>query len=108
MSGDPEFKAELLAQVHERRGDHYGPELREADALHAERLVGEELRRRGWTEADLTRRRKGDAEKVQIAWRLRRESTMTLKSIARRLNMGAWTHLSNRLVQMRRENEKCK
>ncbi len=106
--GDPEFKAELLAQVHERRGDHYGPELREADALHAERLVGEELRRRGWTEADLTRRRKGDAEKVQIAWRLRRESTMTLKWIARRLNVGAWTHLSNRLVQMRRENEKCK
>ena len=51
--GDKGFKAELLAQVRERRRDHYGPELREADAEHAERVLREELRRRGWTEADL-------------------------------------------------------
>jgi putative transposase len=29
--GDKAFKEELLAQMHERRGDHYGQELREAD-----------------------------------------------------------------------------
>ena len=56
--GDPQFKEELLAQMHERHKDHYGPELREADALHAEGLVARELRRLGWTEADLGRRRK--------------------------------------------------
>lgn len=99
--GDKEFKAELLAQMHGRRGDHYGPELREADTLHAERLVREELRRRGWTEAELGRRRKGDPQKVQIAWRLRRQSTMTLKWIAQRLKMGAWTHVSNCLRGVR-------
>jgi putative transposase len=106
--GDKAFKAELLAQMHEHRGDHYGPELREADEAHAEGLVRAELRQRGWTEADLERRRKGDPEKVAIAWRLRQESTMTLKWIARRLRMGAWTHVSNCLVQQRKEHEKCK
>jgi hypothetical protein len=29
--GHEAFKEELLAQMHERRGGHYGPELREAD-----------------------------------------------------------------------------
>ena len=106
--GDKEFKEELLAQMRERRGDHYGPELREADRLHAEGLVREELSRRGWEEAELERRRKGDPEKVAIAWRLRQQSTMTLKWIAQRLKMGAWTHVSNCLVQKRKEQEKCK
>ena len=106
--GDPEFKAELLAQMHERRGDHYGPELREADLVHAERLLAKELRRRDWTEADLTRRRKGDPQKVELAAVLRARTTMTLKWIARRLNMGAWTHVSNCLVQKRKNDEKGK
>jgi len=100
--GDKAFKEELLAQMHAHRGDHYGPELREADAVHAERLVEAELRRRGWTQAELSRRRKGDSEKVEMAWRLRQETTMTLKWIAQRLNMGAWTHVSNCLVQRRK------
>jgi REP element-mobilizing transposase RayT len=106
--GDPQFKEELLAQMHERHKDHYGPELREADALHAEGLVARELRRLGWREADLAQRRKGDPDKVRMAWRLRQESTMTLKWIAQRLQMGAWTSVSNRLVQMRKQDEKCK
>ncbi len=94
--------------MHERRGGHYGPELREADELHAERLVQEELRRRGWAEEELARRRKGDPQKVRIAWRLRRESTMTLKWIAHRVRMGSWTHVSNCLVLKRNEDEECK
>ncbi len=105
--GDKQFKEELLAQMHERRGDHYGPELREADALHGERVLREELRRRGWGEAELNRRRKGDPEKVEIAWQLRSRTTMTLKWIAQRLKMGAWTHVSNCLVQRRKQREKC-
>jgi hypothetical protein len=39
-------------------------------------------------EAELKTRRKGDKNKVQIAARLRRETTMTLKWIAQRLAMG--------------------
>jgi len=105
--GDPQLKQELLAQMREGRKDHYGPELREAEQAHAERVLAEELSRRGWAEAELSRRRKGDPEKVQIASRLRAHTTMTLKWIARRLNMGAWTYVSNCLVQKRRQDEKC-
>jgi REP element-mobilizing transposase RayT len=74
--GDEEFRTELLAQVREQRGDHYGEELRQADEAHAQGLVREELRQRGWTEQDLAERRKGDSEKLKIAWRLRQETTM--------------------------------
>ena len=107
--GDQEFKEELLAQVHERRGDHYGPELREADLIHAEGVLKEELSRRGLAEADLNLRRKGDPQKVEVASALRARTTMTLKWIAQRLNMGAWTYVSNCLVEKRKnEGRKCK
>jgi hypothetical protein len=46
--GSEEFRQELLAQVHERRGEHCGPELREADQAHAEGIAQRELGRRGW------------------------------------------------------------
>ena len=43
---------------------------------------------------DLARRPKGDARKVRIAERLRRETTMTLAWIGDRLYMGAPGHVS--------------
>ena len=105
--GEQEFKEELLAQMHQRRRDHYGPELREAELVHAERVLKEELARRRWTEAELGSRRKGDPEKVEIASQLRARTTMTLKWIAQRLKMAAWTHVSNCLVQKRKNDPKC-
>jgi len=51
-------------------------------------------------------RRKGDPEKVEIASQLRAGTTLTLKWIAQRLNMGAWTHLLNCLVPRRKRNLK--
>ena len=101
--GSEAFREELLAQMKENRKDHYGVELREADEVHAERLVVDELRRRRWKESELGERRKGDQEKIQIAERLRRETTMTLRWIAKRLNMGTWTHVSNCLVRKRKK-----
>jgi len=71
------------------------------------RRVARGLRRRGWMEAEPTLRRRVDPEEVKSAWRLRRETAMTLKWIAKRLKMGAWTHVSNCLVQKRKQNEKC-
>jgi hypothetical protein len=59
------------------------------------------LKRLGWAEDELARRRKGDAGKVRIAHRLRAETTMTLKWIAGTLHMGAWTHVSNLLSTTR-------
>jgi hypothetical protein len=103
--GDKAFKEELLAQMRQRRGDHYGPELREADLVHAEGILKDQLRQRDWTEAELSRRRKGDPDKVEMASQLREQTMMTLKWIAHRLKMGAWTHVSNCLVQKRKKEK---
>jgi hypothetical protein len=71
-------------------------------ALTTYTIVEEELARAGWTEEELRQRPKGDPIKVAAAARLRRETTMTLKWISQRLEMGAWTHLNRRLYEQRR------
>jgi hypothetical protein len=61
----------------------------------AERILAEELQRRGWDQSELQRRRKGDPEKLAIARRLRTETTMTLAWMAGKLSMGAPGALAN-------------
>ena len=98
--GNEPFRSELLAQMAERVGEnHYGAERRESGEAKAIRIIGEELEKMGWTEADLKGRQKGDSGKVRLARKLRSETTMTLKWIAERLCMGKWTHVSNLLSQ---------
>lgn len=58
-------------------------------------IIGEELRRLGWPEARLANGRKRDSDKLQIAVRLRKETTLSVKDIAARLHLG--TPASNRL-----------
>jgi hypothetical protein len=54
-------------------GEHHAGELRRESAeLRAERIIAEELRRQGWTEADLGQRRKSDPVKLALGARLRR------------------------------------
>ena len=104
--GDEGFRQELLLQIDGRMGEHhYGEERRESAEEKAQRLVAEGLRKARWTEADLWRRRKSDPVKIGLAAQLRRETTMTLKWIAERLQMGAWTHLNKRLYEHRKEGE---
>jgi len=101
--GDEGFRRELLQQIDGRMGEHhYGEERRESAEEKAQRLVAEGLRKARWKEADLRRRRKSDPVKIGLATRLRRETTMTLKWIAERLQMGAWTHLNKRLYEHRK------
>src|SRR5258705_157171 len=96
--GDEGFRRELLQQMDGRMGEHnYGEERRESSEEKAQRLVAEGLRKAHWTEAHLRRRRKSDPVKIGLAAQLRRETTMTLKWIPERLQMGAWTHLNKRL-----------
>jgi putative transposase len=100
--GGETFRKELLAQIAGRSGEsHYGEAVREAAEEKAQRVVAEELKRLKWRETDLAARRKGDPGKVRMARRLRAETTMTLKWIAERLKMGAWTHVTNRLYHLR-------
>jgi REP element-mobilizing transposase RayT len=96
--GSEGFRQDLLAAAAERVGaSHYGAERQESGEQKAARIVREELRRGGVKEEQLPAMRKGDKLKVSLARRLRRETTMTLKWIARRLHMGSWTYVSNLL-----------
>ncbi len=45
--------------------------------------------RRGWQEAGLFARRKNDAIKLEMAARLRRETTLSTKAIAARVPLGS-------------------
>jgi putative transposase len=98
--GDSAFKCELLEQMRRGFGSHHeGEERREAAAEHAERVVAEELKRLGWTDADLELRPKGDCGKVRLARRLRRETTMSRQWIASRLHMGSISMVAHCLRQ---------
>jgi REP element-mobilizing transposase RayT len=96
--GEEQMKKELLASVSEKVGQyHYGEAVHDSAEGKADRIVSEELQRRNWTEATLAERRKGDGEKVKMAMRLRRETTMTVAWIAKRLRMGTPSHLTHLL-----------
>ena len=96
--GDEGFRQELLAEVEVQRGpNHLGAERQESQVERAERLLQVELSRQRWTEEDLRTRLKTDALKLAIARKLRRESTITLRWIAQRLQMGSVNTLRNAL-----------
>ena len=96
--GGEEFRRELLEQVQKlARSRHRGEEVRQSAQSKAESIVQAELKRLRWEERELERRRKGDPQKVRIAARLRRESTMTLSWIAQRMQMGTSAHLAHLL-----------
>jgi REP element-mobilizing transposase RayT len=101
--GEKTFRQELLVQMTERLGaEHYGEERWETDVEKAERIVRAELKARRWQETDLTKRAKGDLDKVKIAGRLREETMVTVKWIAARLGLGTASYVNNRLYRWRK------
>ena len=87
--GEEQFRRELLEEMSGKFGVHHGGRERmESAEAKAQRIVAEEMARRGWSVADLEQRRKADAEKIRIARRLRAETTMSWGWIAERLGMG--------------------
>ena len=94
--GNGRLKEQLLERMGTAMGRHHGGhEKFETDMQKAERVVARELKKRGWTEEDLERRRKTDILKVEIAARLRAETVMTLDWIAQRLWMGCRHTVAN-------------
>jgi len=107
--GSEQFRKELLEAAAERVGpSHYGAERSEAGEQKAQRIVSEELARLGWGREELQQRRKGDPHKVKMARRLRQETTMSLKWIAKELRMGSWTYVSNLLSPGAVQTSECK
>ena len=71
----------------------------------AERIIAEELNRLHWQDSELAARRRHDPGKVQIAQRLRKETTLSVKQIAERLHFGTAKSASFRLLTtMKTEN----
>ena len=67
----------------------------------AERIVVEALRAAGWSQGRLETEQNGHPIKVELAKRLRRERTMSLRWIAERLCKGRWINVSNLLCATR-------
>jgi putative transposase len=104
--GAPEFKASLLEKMERKLGDHHSGELkRESVEAKAERIITAELKRRHWTECDLEQCAKSAPEKLALAARLRRETTLKLPWISARLHMGTWKSLNAKLHRWRKANE---
>jgi hypothetical protein len=62
-----------------------------------ERIFAQELKRHKWRAGELRERLKSDPAKLQVAMRLRRETTQTIRQIAQCLHMGTWKTLNNKL-----------
>jgi REP element-mobilizing transposase RayT len=104
--GSPEFKAKLLEAMAGKLGDHHSGELkRETAQAKAERIIGEELKKRHWTEGDLKQRAKSDPEKLALAARLRRETTLTMAQVAARLHLGSWKSFAAKLRRWKKTQE---
>ncbi len=104
--GTETFRQELLESVQTRATEsHHAQTRQETTEEKARRLLQEELDKLGWKGAELASRAKGDARKIRIAQRLRAETAVTLKWIAKELHMGTWTHVANRLQNAKDKNE---
>ena len=85
-----------------------GPRTRQAfrrlKAWRAGRILAEELGRLGWSESDLTTRRKSDPAKLAIGTRLKKQMTLTIKSIAAKVHLGTSKSANFRLHAWMRGN----
>jgi hypothetical protein len=87
--GSEDFKQQKLEEIDGQVGQHHFGEMRlEVAQEKAQRIIVEELSRLGWPEAELALRRKRDPSKLEIAVRLRKETTLSVKQIAARLHLG--------------------
>jgi REP element-mobilizing transposase RayT len=103
--GPADFRRELLDRISGQLGEHHAGELRRETAeVKAERIITEELARLGWKGSELERRPRSAPEKVALAARLRRETTLTIRDIAGRLHMGSWKSATTRLHNLKRKD----
>ena len=60
-------------------------------------MIAQELKRLGWAESELARRRKGDRRSVELARRLRSQMRRSLAWVAELMRMGSCSYVSNLL-----------
>jgi hypothetical protein len=87
--GSEQFRQEMLEWMDGKLGENHSGELhRETAEQKANRILSGELSRRGWTESDLSARRRSDPDKLAIAVRLRDETSLPVKWIGARVQIG--------------------
>ena len=90
----------MLKYIEQQRGRwHDGAELRESAEAKAERLILEAWGAAGVADEQLPKWRKGHPFKVELAGKVRAETTVTVAWIARRLSMGSRGHLTHLLYR---------
>ena len=79
----------MLELMEGKLGESHSRELhRETAEQRANGIIAEELARRGWQESEWATRRRSDPSKLAIAARLRSETTLPIKWIAARVQIG--------------------
>ena len=76
---------------------------RESAKAKAQRLIAKELQRLGPTRADLEQPNRSVPENQQVAARLRRATTLTIRELAQRLHLGSWKSAATRLRNLKRK-----
>jgi len=99
----------VVGRANGKLGEHHSGELkRETAEAKAERIIREELKERRWMEKDLEERAKSDPEKLAMAARLRRETTLTIPAIAARLHLGSWKSFAAKLNRWKKTHKNMK
>jgi hypothetical protein len=87
--GSEQFKEQMAELMEGKLGENRSGELhRETAEQRANPIIAEELARRGWQESELATRRRSDPGKLASAARLRSETTLPIKWIAARVQIG--------------------
>jgi putative transposase len=104
--GSEQFKQRMLELMEGGLGVNHSGELHwETAEQRGNRVIAEELSRLGWKESDLACRLKNDPGKLALAARVRKETTLPIKWIARRLQMGSPKSLKPMLLDWSHEHE---
>jgi hypothetical protein len=106
--GSESFKREMLQRMEGSLGGHHSGELHcQAADAKAERIIAEALQGYGWGEEELLARRKNDPAKLEIAARLRRETTLSIKAIAARVHLGTSKSANMKLHSHMTRSARC-
>jgi hypothetical protein len=104
--GGESFRKQSLLRMASQLREHHAGELHRASAeAKAQEILAQELKRLGLRQKDLASRRKNDPVKLQIAARLRRETTLTIKDIAARVCLGSSKSANAKLHRYMTEQE---
>jgi putative transposase len=105
--GTREFGRDLEKQLDKarsgrRRESHSGPARQAHDEAAAEAMIVAGLRALGLEETQLTHLPKGAPEKAGLAWLVRQRSTVSLRWVSQRLDMGDYTRVSQAVSRVDR------